>query len=101
MVLSMISRVKIFLKNIFSKIFVPRAAEKYILHMLASAENEMYGLQMVEASSGKLKRGTIYVTLQRMEEKDLISSREQLGTSRRFYTITENGRAYLKMALDT
>lgn len=69
--------------------------------MLANAESEMRGLQMVEASQARLKRGTIYVTLQIMEEKGLISSREQLGTDRRFYRIAENGRAYLEMGLDT
>jgi DNA-binding PadR family transcriptional regulator len=30
---------------------------------------ELYGLQLVAASRGRLKRGTVYVTLRRMEEK--------------------------------
>lgn len=98
----MVSRIKLFVKNMSSKIFASGAAEKYILQMLASAETKMYGLQMIEASGGRLKRGTIYVTLMRMEEKGLISSSEQpssrdeIGISRRFYSITENGRAYLE-----
>lgn len=34
----------------------------------------MYGLQLVSDSGRKLKRGTVYVTLGRMEQKGLISS---------------------------
>ena len=34
----------------------------------------MYGLQLVSQSQGKLKRGTVYVTLGRMEEKGFILS---------------------------
>ena len=34
----------------------------------------MYGLELVARSKGKLKRGTVYVTLGRMEEKGYISS---------------------------
>jgi DNA-binding PadR family transcriptional regulator len=34
----------------------------------------MYGLEMVRASSGKLKRGSIYVTLTRMEDKTRVTS---------------------------
>ncbi|KAF0250010.1 MAG: hypothetical protein FD167_576 [bacterium] len=86
-----------FLKLIWFTLFGFGETEKCILQMLASAESEMYGLQMIEASSGKLKRGTVYVTLQRMREKGLISSRKQLGTSRRFYTITQRGRTYLDL----
>jgi PadR family transcriptional regulator, regulatory protein PadR len=47
--------------------------EKVILELLA--ENvSMYGLQLVSRSQGKLKRGTVYVTLGRMEKKGLILS---------------------------
>lgn len=35
----------------------------------------LYGLQLVEASSGALKRGTVYVTLGRMEDKGYVLSR--------------------------
>ena len=35
----------------------------------------MYGLQLVAASKRRLKRGTVYVTLGRMEEKGYITSR--------------------------
>jgi len=94
--LNTLSQIKVY----FSKIFGSGATEKFILQMLNSAENEMYGLEMVEASNGKLQRGIIYTTLMQMEEKYLISSRKQVGTARRLYKITENGRAYLKKSLE-
>jgi PadR family transcriptional regulator PadR len=47
--------------------------EKLILELLA-ANASMYGLQLVSQSHGQLKRGTVYVTLGRMEEKGLIQS---------------------------
>jgi DNA-binding PadR family transcriptional regulator len=45
--------------------------------MLLVGPNERYGLELVEASAGNLKRGTIYVTLARMEEKGLVCSRRE------------------------
>jgi PadR family transcriptional regulator, regulatory protein PadR len=47
--------------------------EKVILELLA-ANSSMYGLQLVAQSKGALKRGTVYVTLGRMEQKGLILS---------------------------
>ena len=58
----------------------------------------MYGLELVAASDGELKRGTVYVTLARMEEKGFISSRLDDdpppfgGLPRRLYTPTSYGR---------
>jgi|ERR1044072_14558 DNA-binding PadR family transcriptional regulator len=71
--------------------------EALILEMLVSGGRELYGLEMVEESKGELKRGTIYVTLQRMQEKDLIDSRQEsrpapeIGIPRRLYRITGHG----------
>ena len=48
--------------------------ERLILELLAGS-SEMYGLELVGASRGRLKRGTVYVTLGRMEEKGFIVSR--------------------------
>jgi hypothetical protein len=42
-------------------------SERRILDLLA-ARDVCYGLELVEASRGRLKRGGIYVTLGRMEE---------------------------------
>jgi DNA-binding PadR family transcriptional regulator len=67
-----------------------------ILELLG--RSEMYGLELVAASGGGLKRGTVYVTLGRMEEKGLVVSRvgdeapAQGGLPRRVYSATGFGR---------
>jgi PadR family transcriptional regulator, regulatory protein PadR len=59
----------------------------------------MFGLGLVEESAGLLKRGTVYVTLQRMEEKGLIESTQEsrqlpeIGIPRRLYSVTGLGAA--------
>ena len=64
---------------------------------LLIAKGEMFGLEMVEASEGELKRGTIYVTLQRMSDKGYTESREEprtspeIGIPRRKYLATGLG----------
>jgi PadR family transcriptional regulator PadR len=76
---------------------IPRlsAKEAEILEMLR--HREMYGLQLVEASAGALKRGTVYVTLGRMQEKGYVESRPELqlegaaGLPRRLYRPTGFG----------
>jgi DNA-binding PadR family transcriptional regulator len=52
--------------------------ESLILQLLASGK-EMYGLELVTSSRRRLKRGTVYVTLGRMEEKGFIVSRVEDG----------------------
>lgn len=67
--------------------------ERLIVEMLA-ARDEMFGLQMVEMSGGRLKRGTVYVTLGRMQEKGYLESRQEplpegaIGLPRRLYRPT-------------
>ena len=67
--------------------------ERLILELLA-AHQEMFGLQMVEQSEGRLKRGTVYVTLGRMQEKGYLESRQEplpegaIGLPRRLYRPT-------------
>jgi DNA-binding PadR family transcriptional regulator len=76
--------------------------EKVILELLV-ARGRMYGLQMVSDSRGKLKRGTVYVTLGRMEEKGLIESEpEKLSDDsglvpRRMYRVTPFGVRVLEV----
>jgi PadR family transcriptional regulator len=83
---------------------IPSPKEVAALELLLSGR-EMYGLQMVEASEGNLRRGTVYVLLGRMEDQGLISSRpvESRGTGglpRRLYRITGLGqRAYRAWSL--
>ena len=63
---------------------------------LLLSEPDMYGLELVAASKGTLKRGTVYVTLGRMEEKGYIRSRQEDapggGLPRRLYKPTSLGR---------
>ena len=74
--------------------------ERLILDLLAT-EGDSYGLQLVDASQGQLKRGTVYVTLGRMEAKELVESfaeepeRARSGTPRRIYRPTARGRRAL------
>ncbi len=76
--------------------------EALILELLVQ-EKEMYGLQLVAVSRGRLKRGTVYVTLGRMEEKGYILSRldpaplDAGGLPRRVYEPTAFGRRVLKV----
>ena len=75
--------------------------EQAILELLAS-EGPMFGLQLVERSGGALKRGTVYVTLGRMETKGLVESDEQplpaggIGLPRRIYHVTALGERMLR-----
>ena len=79
----------------------PRAltlSPKELLVLQLLREQELYGLQLVAASSGRLKRGTVYVTLGRMEEKGYITSKVEAapsgagGLPRRIYAVTALGR---------
>lgn len=78
------------------------ATERLILEMLLSEGNSMFGLQMVEASGGRLKRGSVYVTLQRMEQKGFVESEQEpprpgaIGLPRRIYRVTPLGKRALK-----
>ena len=77
------------------------ALEFLILKMLINNSGEMFGLEMVEESSGRLKRGTIYVTLGRMEDKGYILSRKEKqregarGLPRRLYKPSALGQRVL------
>jgi PadR family transcriptional regulator PadR len=67
--------------------------ERLIIELLSEHE-ELFGLQMVELSTGRLKRGTVYVTLGRMSEKGYLESRQEplpegaIGLPRRLYRPT-------------
>ena len=82
---------------------VPRlsAKETLILELLAH-DGEQYGLQLVAASKGRLKRGTVYVTLGRMEDKGYVASRTEEapdgagGLPRRLYEASPYGLRVLE-----
>ncbi len=75
--------------------------ERAILELLSS-QGPMYGLQLVEESGGTLKRGTVYVTLGRMETKGLVESQQEplppggIGLPRRIYRPTALGERMLR-----
>jgi DNA-binding PadR family transcriptional regulator len=76
---------------------LPGLSEKeyLILNLLIGSPAPMYGLAMVEQSDGKLKRGTIYTTLNRLEEKGYITSKREEAEAglqpRRLYKPTGQG----------
>ena len=77
--------------------------EGLILELLTSGE--LFGLALVERSDGRLKRGTVYVTLGRMHEKGYIESRTEplapggIGLPRRLYRPTAFGLRVLDASL--
>jgi PadR family transcriptional regulator PadR len=68
--------------------------EALVLDLL-SAKAPTYGLDLVTASHGRLKRGSVYVTLGRMEQKGFVTSRVEErpgeGPPRRLYEPTALG----------
>ena len=69
--------------------------ESLVLELLRAGNR--YGLELVDASRGQLKRGSIYVTLSRMEAKGFVESWQEerpsgtQGMVRRLYRATEYG----------
>lgn len=69
--------------------------ESLVLDLLRGADR--YGLELVEASEGALKRGSVYVILARMEEKGFVASWQEhatanaTGAARRVYRATPYG----------
>ncbi len=80
---------------------MPSAKEALILELLNASSGSLFGLELVNTSNGQLKRGTVYVTLQRMEGTGLIASEQerrpdpQIGIPRRKYRITGLGQRTL------
>lgn len=75
--------------------------ERLILELLVAA-GPTFGLNLVGESGGKLKRGTVYVTLGRMEAKGLVESEQEppvpgaIGLPRRIYRVTGLGERAIK-----
>jgi DNA-binding PadR family transcriptional regulator len=69
--------------------------ESLVLELLRGRDR--YGLELVDDSSGALKRGSVYVILARMEEKGFVDSRQEVrpvregGAPRRIYRATDYG----------
>lgn len=85
-----------------TKEFPSLSGKEFLIMELLINEDEMFGLEMVEASAGELKKGTIYITLQRMSDKGLIESIEEQrgenenGIARRIYSTTAYGKRLFK-----
>ena len=77
--------------------------ERLVLEMLRE-HTELYGLDLVKKSAGRLKRGTVYVTLGRMAEKGFVDSRQVAappkagGLPRRLFKMTGLGERVLAAA---
>jgi DNA-binding PadR family transcriptional regulator len=71
------------------------ATESLILDLLDRGER--YGLELIDLADGQLKRGSVYVTLGRMETKGFVTSRQEephpgaIGLPRRLYKATPYG----------
>ena len=82
--------------------FPALSGKEFTIMQMLLDEGEMFGLEMVDVSDGELKKGTIYVTLQRMTDKDLLESREEErpenenGIARRMYSPTVYGERVFK-----
>jgi DNA-binding PadR family transcriptional regulator len=77
--------------------------ELLILGLLKNTPSGMYGLTLVKAAKGKLKRGTIYIALGRLEEKGFIRAVEDRhpghsGLPRSQYKLTGQGERVLAAA---
>jgi PadR family transcriptional regulator, regulatory protein PadR len=76
---------------------LPRLSSTEHLILALLSGDEMFGLQLVEQSKGTLKRGTVYVTLGRMQDKGYVESRREkqpagaIGLPRRLYKPTAYG----------
>ena len=71
------------------------ASESLLLDLLE--HGECFGLELVAKSEGRVKRGSVYVTLSRMEAKGFVESRQEerppgaIGLPRRLYRATSYG----------
>jgi DNA-binding PadR family transcriptional regulator len=71
------------------------STESLLLDMLE--HRERFGLELVDASGGTIKRGSVYVLLSRMEAKGFVESRQEerqpgaIGLPRRLYRATPYG----------
>jgi len=75
-------------------------AERLVLELLLGGPD--FGLNLVARSDGALKRGTVYVTLGRMERKGFVTSEQEprtpgaIGLPRRIYRVTSLGKRALR-----
>jgi DNA-binding PadR family transcriptional regulator len=79
------------------------ATERVILELLAARQAQMYGLELVAESEAKLKRGTVYVVLGRMQRKGYVEAEPEKFADdsglvpRRMYRATALGLRVLRV----
>jgi DNA-binding PadR family transcriptional regulator len=66
---------------------------------LLTSHGASYGLELVTASRGRIKRGGVYVTLGRMEDKGLVTSKVPDDGRRRYMPTALGERALLAARL--
>lgn len=84
------------------KSLISGSTSMLILRLLE--DKDMYGYEMIENLEKKsnnvftLKAGTLYPLLHSLEEKDYLTAYEDEvnGKVRKYYSITKNGKKYLK-----
>lgn len=75
--------------------------ERQIAELL-TAHGEMHGMALVREGKGRLKRGSVYVTLQRMQDRGFVTARDvtptppQRGPHQRHYKLSLLGRRTLE-----
>lgn len=80
-----------------AEIKLPSISGRECLVLEQLRNGDKYGLELVAGSRGALKRGTVYVTLGRMEQKGFVESRQEaqragaIGLPRRLYRATAYG----------
>jgi PadR family transcriptional regulator, regulatory protein PadR len=78
------------------------ATERVVLELLAARQDRMYGLELVTESGGRLKRGTVYVVLGRMQRKGYVEAEPEKFADdsglvpRRMYRATALGLRVLR-----
>jgi DNA-binding PadR family transcriptional regulator len=81
-------------------------SERVAMEILSrSAGKKLYGLEIVALSENRLKRGTVHITLSRLEDHDLVKSEDEAipkgSLARRLYEVTETGhKAYKEWCTD-
>ena len=77
------------------------ATEQLILQLFINMGSERYGKELVDNSGGQLKSRSIYVFLNRMEDKGFLRSKKKTsvavtrGVPRKYYEVTAAGRRIL------
>lgn len=82
---------------------LPTGKELLALQLLRDHGAEMYGLEIVKASGGKIGRAGVYVTLTRLEDKGFVRSRtpaadHHSGLPRPRYKLTALGERVVDAA---